>query len=59
LPKAARGACLVEHRSTHPVEDVHLTGEPIGEAKAENAVADPGGLSYVWRQADHRSGAIG
>jgi hypothetical protein len=41
LGEALSGARLVEHRSTHPVEDLHLTAQAISEAETENAVADP------------------
>jgi hypothetical protein len=53
------GARLVENRSTHAVEDLHLTAQPVGEAETKNAVPDNGGLSDVGCQANHRSGSIG
>jgi hypothetical protein len=59
LGKALRGARLVEHRSAHPVEDLHLTAQAIGEAETEDTVADDGSLSDVGGQANHRSGSIG
>lgn len=59
LAEALRGTRLLEHRAAHPPEDVHVTGEPIVEVKTENAVADHGGLGYVRRQANRRSGSIG
>jgi hypothetical protein len=39
LSEALGRARPVEHRSTHPVEDFHLTAQPIGEAETENALA--------------------
>jgi hypothetical protein len=50
---AVGGVCLVEHRSPHPVEDLDLAAQPIGEAETENGAADHGGLGD--RESDQSS----
>jgi hypothetical protein len=39
---------FVEHRAVHPPEHVDLAGQPIGERKAQHAMAHDGHGSNVW-----------